>query len=459
VKKVLVVDDDAVFLDTCSELLAAMGYSVVTAASLADAKLAVNADSFQHLLLDMMLPDGSGVQLLELMGSSVPADTAVTIMTGHPAIKSTIKSIYGPNIGYLLKPVTTADLRKVLHKDLDADADDNGSFPEDSFDGLIGSSAPMLAVYEAIKRVAETSANVMLLGESGVGKELVAKAIHNQSRVSGRFVAANCGGFSRELIGSELFGHEKGAFTGATGRKLGVFEQAAGGTLFLDEITEMVMELQPNLLRVLEDRTFVRLGGAEPIAVDCRIISATNRDEASVVRDNCLRQDLLFRLAVFPITIPPLREREGDIPLLVEYFVGKFNEERGTNIQCSAATIARLQEYDWPGNVRELRHTLHRAHIMSEAGGELELPEQLGLPFSRNDLAPKDLRIQFGQSIEEMERHLIIVTLEKLGGDKKAAADVLGVSLKTLYNRLRAYEDRDAPHGSVAGSDIKEAGV
>lgn len=440
-KNVLLVDDDSGFLEACSELLSALGYSVSAADSLAAARRLVKEQEFQHLLLDLMLPDGSGLQVLEMMGTSIPAGTKITIVTGHPAIKKAIKAMYGPNIGYLLKPVSLADLREALAGD---EADEELDVPASSFGAIIGKSPPMLEVYEAIKRVASTSANVMLLGESGVGKELVAQAIHKESRVSGRFVAANCGGFNRELIGSELFGHEKGAFTGASGRKIGVFEQAAGGTLFLDEITEMAMELQPNLLRVLEARKFVRLGGDSPVEVDCRIVSATNRDEQSMVQSDCLRKDLFFRLAVFPITIPPLRERDGDIPLLSEYFVQKFNEERGINVACSAATMARLEEYDWPGNVRELRHFIQRAHIMSEDGAELNLPATMGLGFSRSDGRSGDFSIQVGQSIEEMERNLIIVTLDKLGGDKKAAAEMLGVSLKTLYNRLRSYEDVDA---------------
>src|SRR5690606_37685435 len=222
------------------------------------------------------------------------------------------------------------------------------------FGYLIGESPAMKKLYQMIERVAATKANVLLQGESGVGKELVASAIHYASHCEGTFVPWNCGAASRELIGSELFGHEKGAFTGAIARKQGLFEQADKGTLFLDEITEMPLDMQPNLLRVLETQKVTRLGGTQEISVDCRVVSATNRTSEQLAEEQCLREDIYFRLAVFPIVIPPLRERPGDIQLLAEAFLAQLNHQNDSNLALSREGLDRLANYDWPGNVREL---------------------------------------------------------------------------------------------------------
>lgn len=436
--KVLIVDDDRDFLVALSELVTALGCEVATADSLEAANRSLDEMRFEHVMLDLMLPDGSGLQLLTSIEQRGLRDVNVTIITGHPAIRSNIKHLHGPKTNYLTKPITMADLRRVLTV-CDGENRDTGRHTK-HFGMLVGESDAMLALYEAIERVAKSSANVMLLGESGVGKELVAEAIHRESGLGGRFVAANCGAFNRELIGSELFGHEKGAFTGATGRKIGFFEQAENGTLLLDEITEMPLEQQPALLRVIETQNFVRLGGTTQIEANCRVVSATNRDTQAIAAENVLREDLLFRLAVFPINIPPLRERTGDLPLLANYFLDELNADNATQMRCNEETLARLEEYDWPGNIRELRHTIHRAYIMSTDKDCLELPEQLGSPFVSED-DPTNFRL--GQSIEEVERNLIEFTLEKFDGDKRKAADILGVSLKTLYNRLKAYKSSD----------------
>lgn len=436
----LIVDDDVEFLATIAELVGALGYATVTAETLSAAKRIIDRQNFDHILLDLMLPDGSGLEFLDELAPSSSTPTTVTIITGHPAIRNSIKRIYGPNINYLVKPIALGDLKRILHMGGHDQDEDKPLHLQQHYGSLIGVSAAMQSVYEAIEKVAKVSVNVMLIGESGVGKELVAQAIHAASGRSGRFVPSNCGAFNRELIGSELFGHEKGAFTGASARKMGVFEQAAGGTLFLDEITEMPLELQPNLLRVIEAKNFVRLGGAAPIDVGCRIVSATNRSEQEMAEENLLREDLLYRLAAFPLVIPPLRERHEDVGLLTEFFLAEFNEEYGTELQCGKSTMERLQEYDWPGNVRELRHTIHRAYIMSTDGKELALPAKLGAPFTSDDPAIIDRTLHAGQTIEEVERNLIRITLDRHGGNKKQAATVLGISLKTLYNRLKSYE-------------------
>jgi two-component system, NtrC family, response regulator HydG len=303
----------------------------------------------------------------------------------------------------------------------------------------------MRNLYNMISRVAGSYVNVMLFGESGVGKEVVARAIHKASKLPGPFVPANCGAFSAELIGSELFGHEKGSFTGAIGRKIGLFEQAENGTLFLDEITEMPLSMQPNLLRALESRMLTRIGATQQIPINCRVISATNRSDLQIVEDNCLREDLYYRLAVFPIHIPPLRERMDDLPLLVQSFLDNLNRENNTRYAIASSDMERLLAYDWPGNVRELRHSIHRAYIMTPPDAEhLTIPDTFASPFSRKNAPTAQPISLVGRTIEEVERELITETLKQFDNNKTRAAEVLGVSVKTLYNRLGSYEAENA---------------
>lgn len=434
---VLLVDDDTNFTFATSELLTLLGHQIVIAANAAQAAQILAMRQFDLLLLDLMLPDGSGLQVLEnIPERQRPAH--ITIITGNSTIKSLVKRVIGPHISYLIKPIGLADLQALINKSL-AKTEVFESGIQKHFGFLVGESPAMHQLYEMIERVAATGANVLLQGESGVGKELVAGAIHKSSQCTGEFVAWNCGACSRELIGSELFGHEKGAFTGAIARKKGLFEQADGGTLFLDEITEMPIDIQPNLLRVLETQAVTRLGATQEIDVNCRVISATNRTADQLVEEQCLREDIYFRLAVFPILVPPLRDRPGDIELLAEAFLTDLNRQNDTHLTLSAASLKRLARYDWPGNVRELRHVLHRAFIMSNtAGDELLLPLELASPFARD--RKKMQGVIPGKTIEEVERELITLTLAQVDGDKPRAAEMLGVSLKTLYNRLNTYE-------------------
>lgn len=433
---VLLVDDDKRFLEATGQLLGLLGHDVTTANSVEQARDLISKHHFTHMMLDLILPDGSGLHLLEALPPQ--HKIKIALITGHPSVKAIVRNLYGSNISYLIKPIDAQQIEALLEDRRRTD------FPAEPsikihFNCLVGESEAMKRVYEMIDRVAVTKANVMLMGESGVGKEMVAAAIHYASQAEGDYIAANCGAFSRELINSELFGHEKGAFTGATHRKIGVFEQAHKGTLFLDEITEMPIDLQPSLLRVLETQKITRLGAATSVDIEGRVVSATNRTEEEIAQQGCLREDLYFRLAVFPIHIPPLRERKEDIPLLVKYFLAAFNQEYGQDIGVSDASLQRLMSYDWPGNVRELRHAIHRAYIMADQRNNLlVLPENLTSPFSK--VVPQaSMGIQVGKTVEEVERELIESTLDHFGGDKKQAADILGISLKTLYNRLNSY--------------------
>ena len=311
-----------------------------------------------------------------------------------------------------------------------------------SFGLLYGSSPGMQQVYSLIERVAQTEATVLIVGESGSGKELVANTIHRMSaRAKQPFVAVNCGAIPATLIEAELFGYEKGAFTGAAKTHRGYLERASGGTLFLDEISEMPPEMQVRLLRVLETGTFCRVGGDQDIQAGARIMAATNREPASAVADNRLREDLMYRLAVFPINLPPLRARGDDVELLAHQFLAELNAEAGTEKTLSTASLSLLRSHAWPGNVRELKNCVQRAFILADK--EVELKELA--PVVRSAIADGScLKFSIGTSLAAMERETIFATLEHCNGNKRRAAEVLGVSLKTLYNRLAEYAAESA---------------
>lgn len=325
------------------------------------------------------------------------------------------------------------------------------------FRSLYGSSAAMAEVYQMMERVAPTEASVLVIGESGTGKELVANAIHQASRrAKSNFVAINCGAFSANLIEAELFGYERGAFTGAVRTHRGCFERASGGTLFLDEITEMPLELQVKLLRALETGRFYRVGSEQEMGVDVRVIAATNRDPNQAVTQGVLREDLLYRLAVFPLPLPPLREREADIEVLAQHFLDDLNEEAGTAKVFSAAARQFLFQYAWPGNVRELKNAVQRAFIMgnAEVNFDLGAPRAAVAPLPAIVSAPAvrsgpSLQFAIGTPLDAMEREMIMATLEHCRGHKRETAELLGVSLKTLYNRLNEYRASQSAEGAV----------
>lgn len=438
---ILIVDDDDVFSTTTQKILTKLGHQTTVASTIDQAREILEQSYFDLLILDIMLPDGSGLQLLDVCDEH-QRKAQIALVTGHPAVKSLVKSLYGPTITYLAKPLNLEKLKSLLDQKINVTTEKfNQADPAAHFGYLVGESDVMQQLYTVIERVAKTPANILLQGESGVGKELVAKAIHANSNVTGSFVAANCGALPKELVGSELFGHEKGAFTGAVKSKVGLFERASGGTLFLDEITEMPLEQQPILLRVLETKTVVKVGGTEEEPVDCRVISATNRDMNNMIDAKCLREDLYFRLAVFPVMIPPLRERGDDIRILARHFLKDLNEENESSVIITEEQLDRLSSYEWPGNVRELRHAIHRAFIMADGkSGKLELPKNLASPFSKS--AEQNSSEQLvGNSIAEIERKLIHMTLEHFNDNRTQTAEALGISLKTLYNKLNTYNE------------------
>lgn len=336
---------------------------------------------------------------------------------------------------------------------------------------LLGRSPVMQQVFSLIRRVAPTEATVMIMGESGTGKEVVAECIHMLShRAQGPLVAINCGSIPASLIEAELFGYEKGSFTGASRSHAGVFERATGGTLFLDEVTEMPLDMQTRLLRILETGRFYRVGGTQEIKTDIRVVAATNRNITEAVVNRRLREDLMYRLAVFPLHMPPLRERAGDVPLLAEHFLEVLNRSGGTNKKFSPAFCEALRSYHWAGNVRELKNMIERSFILADDLLDIELALSLAADLSTHPThspathslaahsfdSPEPLRpglhVPLGSRLDEAERSLIEVTLDYCEGDKRRTAAVLGCSLKTLYNKLNSYARTHSPPPAPARS-------
>lgn len=326
---------------------------------------------------------------------------------------------------------------------------------ENGLGNLLGRSPAMKQVFALIQRVAPTEATVMIMGESGAGKELVAECIHMLShRAQGPLVAINCGSIPASLIEAELFGYEKGSFTGASRSHAGVFERATGGTLFLDEVTEMPLDMQTRLLRVLETGRFYRVGGTQEIKTDIRVLAATNRNITEAVANRQLREDLMYRLAVFPLHTPPLRERVGDVPLLAEHFLALLNRSGSTRKQFSPAFADALRAYRWSGNVRELKNMIERSFILADDILDIDLPLCMPAraPEPVEQARPAGLHVPLGSRLDEAERSLIEVTLDYCEGDKRRAAAVLGCSLKTLYNKLNSYarvRSEERPHAAV----------
>ena len=461
--RALLVDDDATSLDALAELIDREGFTTSTATTLGEARQLMDDVTPAVVLTDLMLPDGSGLELVEMAGT---IGAQVVLITGHASVETAVEALRRGATDYLTKPIDLPRLKAILAnvgrtRELQAEI---GSLRGElrklgRFGPLVGASPSMGVVYDLIARVAPTDATVFIVGESGTGKEVVAQAVHELSRRRKEpFVPVNCGAVSPNLIESTLFGHEKGSFTGAERMHRGVFEQATGGTLFLDEISEMPQELQVKLLRVLETGTVMRIGGEKAIAVDVRVIAATNRVPEQAVADGRLREDLWYRLNVFPIGLPPLRERAGDIEVLAEHFLNELNMAGQTHKYWSTAARAALQRYSWPGNVRELKNLLHRAYIMAEneISAQCLPPEVLGgggggggtvTEITRNGGKPEmgtTFAVQVGSSVADVEQRLIMATLEACGGNKQKAAEVLGVSLKTIYNRLNAYRENRA---------------
>jgi DNA-binding NtrC family response regulator len=445
--RVLIVDDDVDFRQSLCALVEREGFETRECGTLDRARAELSGEAPDVVLLDLKLPDGQGIDLLE--DEELRERTEFVVTTGHADTGTAITALRKGALDYLTKPVDRARLQTILThvgrtRGLKREVESLRSELRAAgrFGPMVGRSKAIQEVYDLVARVAPTESTVFVIGESGTGKELVAETVHRLSvRKHKPFLALNCGAMSASLIESELFGHEKGSFTGADRRRQGYFEEASGGTLLLDEITEMPVELQVRLLRVLETGSITRVGATRPTEIDVRVIAASNRAPEEAIADGKLREDLLYRLNVFPIHLPPLRQRGEDIELLARFFLEGVNEREGSSKSLSDAAVQRLRELPWPGNVRELKNAVERAAILADS---VISPQDLPEPDpSQVAAAPGQvLQVPVGSSIAEAERRLILATLEQLEGDKKKAAEVLGISLKTLYNRLNVYQAR-----------------
>ncbi|HEX4780205.1 MAG TPA: sigma-54 dependent transcriptional regulator [Usitatibacter sp.] len=476
---VLIVDDDANTREALAALASHEGFTVATAGSVAEARIQLVRQRPDVVLMDLRLPDGSGMELFEDLEDRANIETI--LITGHASVESAVEALRLGASDYLTKPVNFQRLKAVLSRvpksgELKAEI---GALRDElrrlgRFGRLVGRSPAMQEVYDKIARVAPTEATVLLLGESGTGKEIVARTIHELSRRRKQpFLAINCGAISANLIENEMFGHERGSYTGADRQHKGYFEQASGGTLFLDEITEMPLELQVRLLRVLETGTLMRIGTSRVIETDVRIIAATNRDPREAVRAGKLRDDLYHRLNVFPLQMAPLRDRGDDIELIAEHFLQEMNEACGTRKMFASTAIGRMKQYPWPGNVRELKNYIHRVYIMAgDEGLEGPSPDSGEAPsragYGATSFAPLPpssfpssasssssgpaITVPLGTPLSVAARELILSTLEHCGGERKRTAEMLGICTKTLYNRLREYGIREEQQRPAMGS-------
>jgi len=443
-KRILIVEDDPGLRFTMTDVLEGKGFAVTGADNGADAIRRLLDEVFDVVVTDLRLPGKDGMEVLRAARGKDPPP-AVVVMTGYGSVESAVAAMKSGAEDYLTKPFSMEELLLLLAKILRLRSleEENRDLKrrilsQSRFDELIGRSKRMQGVFDLVSMVAETDATVFLLGESGTGKELVARALHRRGkRKDGPFLALNCSAIPESLFEAELFGYEKGAFTGADRRRAGKIEQADGGTLFLDEVAEVPVSAQAKLLRVLEERSFTRLGGSETVHVDLRVISATNRqDMKALVDEGRFRMDLFYRLNVFEIRLPPLRERREDIPLLVEHFIEKLGGDR----RVSEKAMARLMDHPFPGNVRELWNVMERASILcgeGTIGPEHLPPEFLGARTSPAAIPTPDEILPLKDAVRRFEAAYIEKALKAASGSKARAADLLQIGRKALWERLK----------------------
>ncbi len=453
---ILVADDDATHREVLRTLLEEWGYAVREAVDGEHAVALCREQPFDLVLMDVRMPKKSGLEALKEIKVHNPA-VPVLIMTAFSDVAAAVEAIKSGAYDYLTKPLDFEKLKVVLrnvfaHVGL---IRENATLSRslaatEAQTGMVGRSESMRALWEMVRTIAPTDATVLITGESGTGKELVAKAVHAAGRrARGPFVAVNCAALTESLLASELFGHEKGAFTGADKKHEGHFLKADGGTIFLDEIGEMPLSMQVKLLRVIQEREVLSVGGNKAVPVDVRIIAATNRDLAREVAAGTFREDLYYRLNVVTLALPPLRERADDIPLLAQYFMARFADKNNKKIKgFTPGAMDRLVRYAWPGNVRELENVIERASILllGEHISERELPERFAP--ARGD-ALTDALTTDCPTLEDVERAVILKTLKRFGGNKTEAAKALGITRKTLHAKLSKYQSaqEDAPEG------------
>jgi DNA-binding NtrC family response regulator len=443
---ILVIDDEEAIRDACSQVLKKEGYSVKTAEDGIEGLRLFRTEFFHAVLLDLKLPGMDGMEILSLIKEEQPK-TQVIIITGFASIDSAVEAMQRGASDYLPKPFTPEQLRLITEKALDSRKIliENIYLREElkkhiPFDMVIGKSKMMEKVLDIVKRISSSDSTVLITGESGTGKEILAREIHNHCpRREAPFVVVDCGALVETLFESELFGHIKGSFTGAYETKHGRFEVANRGTIFLDEISNISMNIQAKLLRVIQEREITRVGSTKPIKVDVRILAATNENLADLVTKEKFREDLFYRLSVVPINLPPLRERKEDIPFFIDHFVKKYSRKARKKISgISPQAKKTLMEYDWPGNIRELENTIERAVVLSR-GDKIEFEDLVyhGISAGSSLLLPVGGKYK---ALEDIEKEYIKIILQAKHGNKSQTAKILGIDRKTLMAKIKKYK-------------------
>ncbi|MDK2970511.1 MAG: hypothetical protein PWP23_266 [Candidatus Sumerlaeota bacterium] len=443
--RILIVDDEKNTREGLRWALESHAEEVLLAPDGEQALLLLGDNPVDLVVSDLKMPKMDGMELLQHVREEFP-ETEFVMLTGHGTVETAVDAMKSGAFDYLMKPVNLEELgllvkrvfesRELKRENERLRAEVNERY---GFENIVGNSPAMQRIFQVVRQVAPTKASVLVQGETGTGKELVARAIHyNSPRRKKAFVAVNCGALSQSLLESELFGHEKGSFTGAVSQRAGRFEAADKGTIFLDEIGETSPEFQVKLLRILQEQELERVGGSKPIKVDVRVIAATNRDLKKEVEAGRFREDLYYRLNVIKIDLPPLRERQEDTALLVHHFLQQFNKEHGRNLTIGPKTMQLLQNYSWPGNVRQLRTMMESISILTP-GKEIQ-PKHLPEEVAADPDPGSQLRLKVGMTVRDAERELIRATLNEYGGNKAKAARVLGLGRKTLYRKLEEYE-------------------
>jgi DNA-binding NtrC family response regulator len=446
--RILVVDDEPMMADSLKQNLAEEGYTVDTAATGAEAIEFFDRGGHHLAICDLQLPDMDGLDVMRHMKDTHPS-TEVIVVTGYGTVARAVEATKAGAFYFVEKPFDFEQMLPLVERALESRElrEETASMRRQlstraEYFNIIGASRQMQTIYETIESVAKSDANVLIVGESGTGKELIANAIHyNSLRAKKPFIKVNCAALPKELIESELFGHTKGAFTGAHADKEGLVQHAAGGSLLLDEIAEMPVELQPKLLRVLQDRSYRKVGSEKTYAVDFRLISSTNRLPADAIRDGLLRDDLFYRISTITIHVPPLRERTEDIQLLTDHFLKEYAHKYDRQITgVSQAAYQRLFAHGWPGNVRELQNVIERAVLLAKANKI----EPVDLPFENGSLPEGGAQaggwdVPPNMTLEEIEKLVIEKTLQRTNGNKQAAANLLGIYRPRLYSKIRKY--------------------
>jgi DNA-binding NtrC family response regulator len=472
IEKIIVLEDDAIVRNSLENFLRRQRFDVASASTLATARDYLSRDNFDLIFMDMHLPDGDGIDLLKEMQTRPQRPLAV-VMTGFSSVESAVECMKNGAFDYLIKPFSTDQIEFTLRKaqEFNQLLQVNTLLSQESDDGdheLLGSSPAMENLRLLIRKVARTQATVLIQGESGTGKELVARALYRESpRAHAPFIKVNCAAIPENLIESEFFGHERGAFTGALTKREGRFELAHGGTILLDEISEISPAVQGKLLRVLQERELERVGGNRTIKVDVRVIATTNRNLEQSVERKEFRQDLFFRLNVIPISVPPLRERREDIPLLAMDFMRRLGRKHGVPVKgFTNAALHGLNEHSWPGNVRELQNVVERAVILCGESGMLE-PAHLGLSGVLHGATSATVATIFAASADkagaftdfatlaELEKEHIFAALDRCQGNRTRAARILDVSIRTLRNKLHEYNGTGAMSELMSGPEVQ----